>query len=112
MEDIEQMAADHPPAPRRGSRRKFARCLPNCPADAADVLNAVPSLEEAAEVLTLIPCQHDRYLRSADAASRARCLEQVPPELAAQVWKGWRPTSGPRRFATCAITADACCCPC
>jgi len=57
--------------------------------DAVDVLNAVPSLEEAAEVLTLIPlasaiaiCDQPTLHR------RGALLEQLPPELAAQILSG------------------------
>ena len=90
MEDIEQMASKihrHRDEDHDNIRAMLAAI---CAADVVEVLNAVPSLEEAAEVLTLIPlAAHDRRLRSANAAPpRAHCLEQLPPELAAKVLNG------------------------
>ena len=89
MEDIEQMAATihrHRDEDHEKIRTMIAALrVP----DAVDVLNAVPSLEEAAEVLTLIPlasaiaiCDQSTLHR------RGALLEQLPPELAAQVLSG------------------------
>jgi magnesium transporter len=57
--------------------------------DAVEVLNAVPSLEEAAEVLTLVPLE--RAIDVCDQPTlqrRGALLEQLPPELAAKLLDG------------------------
>ncbi len=58
-------------------------------ADIAEVMNAVPSLEEAAEVLELLPVA--RSIRVCDQPTLLRrdaLLEQVPSELGAQLLNG------------------------
>ncbi|MCY2962441.1 MAG: magnesium transporter [Planctomycetota bacterium] len=59
------------------------------PADIAEVLNAVPSLGEAAEVLTLLPVA--RSIEVCDQPTlnrRTALLEQVDPELGAKLLEG------------------------
>jgi magnesium transporter len=89
MSDVQNLARlihkhrdeDHP--------RIVALIEPLPDADIADVLNAVPSLEEAAEVLELLPIE--RSIRVCDQPSLRRrdaLLEQVPAELGAQLLNG------------------------
>src|SRR5271168_4996963 len=89
MSDVQNLARlihkhrdeDHP--------RIVALIEPLPDADIADVLNAVPSLEEAAEVLELLPVE--RSIRVCDQPSLRRrdaLLEQVPAELGAQLLNG------------------------
>ncbi len=95
--------------------RKFATMLAALRVpDVVEVLNAVPSLEEAAEVLTLMPlAAGDRRLRSADAAPPRRTAGTVAAGIGREdVGAAWRRTSGPPRCAKCAITAGGCCCLC
>ena len=89
MEDIEQMAATihrHRDEDHEKIRTMIAALrVP----DAVDVLNAVPSLEEAAEVLTLIPLSSAIAICDQPTLHRrGALLEQLPPELAAQVLSG------------------------
>jgi magnesium transporter len=86
MEDIDQMAAAihrHRDEDHETIRTMLAAL--RAP-DAVEVLNAVPSLEEAAEVLTLIPLE--RAIDVCDQPTlerRGALLEQLPPELAAKL---------------------------
>jgi magnesium transporter len=86
MEDIEQMAAKihrHRDEDHEAIREMLATLrVP----DVVEVLNAVPSLEEAAEVLTLMPLE--RAIDVCDQPTlhrRGALLEQLPPDLAAKV---------------------------
>jgi magnesium transporter len=86
MEDIERMAAMiHQHRDEDHERIRSMMAALRVP-DAVEVLNAVPSLEEAAEVLTLMPLD-----RSIDVCNqptlqrRSALLEQLPPEWAAKV---------------------------
>ncbi|HEY2251243.1 MAG TPA: magnesium transporter, partial [Planctomycetaceae bacterium] len=57
--------------------------------DAADVLNAVPSLAEVAEVLELLPLEKAIDICSQPSLGRrSKLLEQVPPELGARLLDG------------------------
>ncbi len=86
MEDIEQMAATiHRHRDEDHEKIRAMLAALRVP-DAVEVLNAVPSLEEAAEVLMLIPvpraigvCNQPTLHR------RGALLEQLPPEFAAKV---------------------------
>jgi magnesium transporter len=86
MEDIEQMAAKihrHRDEDHETIRAMLAALrVP----DVVEVLNAVPSLEEAAEVLTLMPLE--RAVDLCDQPTlhrRGALLEQLPSDLAAKV---------------------------
>ena len=58
-------------------------------ADAAEVLNAVPSLGEAAEALGLVPLQHAiNICDQPTLRRRSELMGQVPPELAAKLLEG------------------------
>ena len=89
MEDIEQMAATihrHRDEDHEKIRTMLAALRV---ADAVEVLNAVPSLEEAAEVLTLMPLP--RAIDICDQPTlhrRGVLLEQLPPDFAAKVLDG------------------------
>ena len=89
MLDIEQIAAAihrHRDEDHDKIRAMLAELRP---ADVADVLNAVPSLAEAAEVLTLIPA--DRAFAVCDQTTlhrRSALLEQAPPEVSAKLLEG------------------------
>ena len=89
MEDIEQMAATiHRHRDEDHEKIRSMLAALRVP-DAVEVLNAVPSLEEAAEVLTLMPLQ--RAIDVCDQPTlhrRGALLEQLPPELAAKVLDG------------------------
>jgi magnesium transporter len=86
MEDTEQMAAvihQHRDEDHEKIRSMMAALRVH---DAVEVLNAVPSLEEAAEVLTLLPL--DRSIKICNQPTlhrRSALLEQAPPEWAAKV---------------------------
>ncbi len=89
MKDIEQMAATihrHRDEDHETIRTMLAALrVP----DAVEVLNAVPSLEEAAEVLTLIPLQRAiEVCNQPTLYRRGALLEQLPPELAAKILDG------------------------
>ncbi len=89
MENIEQMAATihrHRDEDHETIRAMLAALrVP----DAVEVLNAVPSLEEAAEVLTLIPLQRAiEVCNQPTLYRRGALLEQLPPELAAKILEG------------------------
>lgn len=67
--------------------RQMLQGLP--PADIADVLNAVPSLGEAAEVLGLIPlAQAIQVVEQGILHRRSALLEQMPPDFAAKILDG------------------------
>ena len=89
MEDIEQMAATiHRHRDEDHEKIRTMLAALRVP-DAAEVLNAVPSLEEAAEVLTLVPVE--RAIDVCDQPTlqrRGALLEQLPPELAAKLLDG------------------------
>ena len=86
MEDIERMAAmihRHRDEDHDKIRAMMAALRV---ADAVEVLNAVPSLEEAAEVLALMPL--DRTIDVCNQPTlqrRSTLLEQLPPDLAAKI---------------------------
>src|SRR5438477_10553491 len=86
MEDIEQMAATiHKHRDEDHERLRTMLAALRVP-DVVEVLNAVPSLEEAAEVLTLIPLQTAiDVCEQRTLYRRGELLEQLPPELAAKV---------------------------
>src|SRR4051794_18923955 len=89
MLDIDQLAAlvhQHRDEDHEQIRRTIGELRSP---DVADVLNAVPSLGEAAEVLSLIPL--DRAIAVCNEPSlrrRSALLEQVPPDLAAKLLEG------------------------
>src|SRR5262249_48763392 len=89
MEDIEQMAAMiHRHRDEDHDKIRSMMAALRVP-DAVEVLNAVPSLEEAAEGLTLLPL--DKSVDICDQPTlqrRSALLEQVPPEWAAKVLDG------------------------
>jgi magnesium transporter len=89
MEDIEQMAATiHRHRDEDHEKIRSMLAALRVP-DAVEVLNAVPSLEEAAEVLTLMPLP--RAIDLCDQPTlhrRGALLEQLPPEFAAKVLDG------------------------
>ena len=89
MEDIEQMAATiHRHRDEDHEKIRTMLAALRVP-DVAEVLNAVPSLEEAAEVLTLVPVE--RAIDVCDQPTlqrRGALLEQLPPELAAKLLDG------------------------
>src|SRR5215510_4573354 len=86
MEDTEQMAAvihRHRDEDHEKIRSMMAGLRAH---DAAEVLNAVPSLEEAAEVLGLMPL--DKSIKVCNQPTlhrRSALLEQLPPECAAKI---------------------------
>ena len=86
MEDIERMAATiHRHRDEDHEKIRTMLAALRVP-DIAEVLNAVPSLEETAEVLTLMPLP--RAVDVCDQPTlhrRGAILEQLPPELAAKI---------------------------
>lgn len=86
MEDVEQMARmihRH----RDEDHEKIRSMMTTLrAADAVEVLNAVPSLEEAAEVLTLLPLDWSVAVCDQPALQRrSALLEQLPPDWTAKV---------------------------
>lgn len=87
--NVEQLALDiHNHRDEDHARlRETLSALPS--PDLAEVLNAVPSLGEAAEMLALLPV--DKAIQVCDQPTlrrRSRLIEQVEPELAAKLLEG------------------------
>ncbi len=89
MEDIEQLAATIHRHRDEDHEKIRTMLLSMRVPDAVEVLNAVPSLEEAAECLTFLPLQ--RAIEIFDQPTlhrRGDLLEQLPPDLAAKILDG------------------------
>ncbi len=111
MEDIERMAAMiHRHRDEDHDKIRSMMATLRVP-DAVEVLNAVPSLEEAAEVLTLLPL--DRSIDVCDQPTlqrRAHCSSSCRRNMPRRYWTQWRRTNEPPRCAKCVITAGDYCC--